>query len=207
MYLGESAQSGFYCPGLLYGLVVMIFERQVGVHPDSPASSRLCIESDETVPYLNCVYEFRPEVLLVAFPACEQCGLRLCGVKLEISSAGLLNVLGCAGLKLFDHLVHILPSCHPSEVVYEGEAFGLDSLVPPTVSVQRCVSQRESAILVSIAGHLLPRGDSVIHCLRLRSPPFSLRESSLSIVSDLHLTSWPALHGLAVLSLRLGMLL
>ena len=34
--------------------------------------------------------------------------------------------------------------------------------LPPTLSVERCVSQRESAIRVSLAVHLLPLGDCVI---------------------------------------------
>jgi hypothetical protein len=127
----ECAQSAFCCPGHLHASVVMLFECQVGTHPDSQPSCRLFVESDETVSYLDFGREFWLEVLLMAFPACEKCSLHLCGVELEISSAGPLDALHCAGFKLFDHLVHVLPGCHGSEVVYEGEAFGLYSLFHP----------------------------------------------------------------------------
>jgi len=131
VHLRECAQSGFCCPGLLHASIVMLFERQVGIHPDSQPSCRLFIESDETISYLDLGCEFSLEVLLVAFAACEKCCLRLCGIELEISSAGPLDALCCAGFKSFDHLVHVLPGCHPSKVVYQGEAFGLDSLFHP----------------------------------------------------------------------------
>jgi len=127
----ECAQSGFCCPGLLHASVVVLFEPQVGVHPDSWSLRRPFIESDETVSYLDFGSEFRPEMLLVAFPACEKCFLHLCSVELEILSAGPLDAHCCAGFKFLGHLVHVLPGCHPSEVNYVAEGFGFDYLFPP----------------------------------------------------------------------------
>ena len=89
------------------------------------------VKSDEAVSYLDFGGEFWPEVLLVASPGYEECCFRLRSVKLEVSPAGPFDALCSAGIKFLDHLVHVLPSWHPSEVVYEGEALGLDSLFHP----------------------------------------------------------------------------
>jgi len=109
----------------------MLVEHQVGVQPDFHPSSHLYVESDEAVSYLDFGCEFPPEVILVASPACEECCLCLCSVELEISSAGPLDALCCAGFMFFDHRVQVLPGSHPSEIVYEGMAFGLPSLFRP----------------------------------------------------------------------------
>jgi hypothetical protein len=49
----QCAQSGFYCRGHLYALVVMLFERHVVIHPDSQPSLRLVVESDNTIFYID----------------------------------------------------------------------------------------------------------------------------------------------------------
>jgi len=106
----------------------MLWEHQVGVHADSTPSCHHFVEQDEAFSYFHFYCEFRPEVLPVASAACEKCCFRLCTVEMDILSTGPLDTLCCVGLMFFDHLVHILCSCHPSEVVYEGEANGLHSI-------------------------------------------------------------------------------
>ena len=86
VHLRGCAHSGFCCPGLLHASVVMLFERQVGVHPDSKLSRCLFSELDNTVSYLYFCCEFRPEVLLVAFPAFEKC------VRARTPAFGLIGI-------------------------------------------------------------------------------------------------------------------
>jgi len=49
----------------------MLFEHQVGVHPDCQQLCRLFVKSDEAVSYLDFGGDFGLEVLLVASPACQ----------------------------------------------------------------------------------------------------------------------------------------
>jgi len=131
VHLREYTQLGFCCSGLRHASVEVLFEGQVGVPPDSQPWGRLFLELDEAVSYLYIGCEFGPQVLLVASPECEMCCLHHCSDKLDISSAGPLDGLCCAALMFFDHLVQVVPGCHPSKVVYKAEAFGLDSLFHP----------------------------------------------------------------------------
>jgi len=106
---GEYAQPGFHFAGLLHASAVTHIEHQVGVHPESQLSCRLFVESYKAVSYLDFGCEVWPEVLLVPSPACEKYCLRLCRVKMEVSSVGPLNTLCGTGFEFFDHLIHVLP--------------------------------------------------------------------------------------------------
>jgi len=80
---------------------------------------------------------------------------------------GPLDPLRCTGFEFPDHLVHVLPGCYPSKVIYKGEAFDFFDSLPPTLSAQRCVLRKGSATRVSPVVRLLPRGGSAGHCLPL----------------------------------------
>jgi len=142
VHLRECAQSGFCGPSILHEQVVMLFERELGSHPDSQPPCRFLDESDETVSYIDIVIEIWPVVLLVASHGCEEWCFCLRSVKLEISPACPFDALRCAGFNFPDNLVHVLAGCHPAEVVYKGEAVGLESLLNSILEPSGVFAQR-----------------------------------------------------------------
>ena len=71
VHLREYMARGCCCRRLFHGSVAMLFEHQVGVHPDCQQLCRLFVKSDEAVSYLDFGGDFGLEVLLVASPACQ----------------------------------------------------------------------------------------------------------------------------------------
>ena len=123
MHPCERAESRFCSPGLLFESVVMLFECQVRIHPDSQPQRLFLVKPNDAVFNLDFGCQFRPEVLPMASPPCEECTLRLGSIELEISSPGPFDALHCAGFELLNQLVHVSSGCHGPEVIHEGEAF------------------------------------------------------------------------------------
>lgn len=119
----EYAQLGFSCAGLLHASVAMLFEYQVGVHPDYQPPCRFFVESNDNVSHFNCGIEFFPELHLVESCVCEESCIHLCCVKLEILPTCPVDALGCTGFEFHDHPHHILPCYYLFYIINSGESF------------------------------------------------------------------------------------